>query len=267
MISAIILIGGKMDKDLLKKCLDSVSWCDEIIKVETEKIDGGFAEWRNEGARKANGEWILYIDSDEEVSEDLRVEIEKEIDKATNTAYAISRRNFIFGKEFKHGGEFPDYQIRLFLKNKFKNWTGDLHEKSNFEGSLGYLKNSLIHHKNLTLSDMVEKTNIWSEIEAKLMFEAKHPQMNFFRFCSAGFREFWKRMIVQMAFLDGKEGVIYALYQVFSRLISYSKLWELQLQGKTSTKRYNNYYTVRHSCYTCSTCNTCNTYTYARGNL
>lgn len=236
MISAIVLIGGKIDKDLLKKCLDSVSWCDEIIKIETDNLKGSFAQWRNEGAKKAKGDWILYVDTDEEVSEDLRVEIKKEIEGSTNSVYAISRKNIIFGKEFKHGGEFPDYQKRLFLKSKFKNWTGDLHEDPNFDGNLGYLKNSLIHHKDLTLSDMVEKTNKWSEIEAKLMFEAKHPQMNFFRFCSAGLREFWKRMIVQMAFLDGTEGVIYTLYQVFSRLISYSKLWELQLQSKTNNK-------------------------------
>lgn len=240
MISAIILIGGKMDKDLLKKCLDSISWCDEIVKVETDNLKGSFAEWRNEGVKKAKGDWILYIDSDEDVPRNLKLEILKLIGdwklETGDSAFAVPRRNFIFGKEFKHGGEFPDYQKRLFLKSRFKNWTGDLHEDPNFKGNLGYFKNSLIHHKDLTLSDMVEKTNKWSEIEAKLMFEAHHPQMNFFRFFTAGFREFWKRMIVQMAFLDGKEGAIYALYQVFSRLISYSKLWELQLQSKTSTK-------------------------------
>jgi hypothetical protein len=81
---------------------------------------------------------------------------------------------------------------------------------------------------------MVEKTNDWSEIEARLMFEARHPKMNIFRFFTAGFREFWHRMIIQTAFLDGTEGVIYALYQVFSRLISYSKLWELQLKHARS---------------------------------
>ncbi|KKR85027.1 MAG: hypothetical protein UU32_C0042G0010, partial [Candidatus Woesebacteria bacterium GW2011_GWB1_41_10] len=50
----------------------------------------------------------------------------------------------------------------------------------------------------------------------------------FFRFFTAGLREFWLRMIKQMAFLDGKEGTIYAIYQVYSRLISYAKLWEKQ---------------------------------------
>ena len=77
---------------------------------------------------------------------------------------------------------------------------------------------------------MIDKTNEWSEIEAGLMFGAHHPKMNTLRFFSAGFREFWLRMIVQAAFLDGTEGIIYGSYQVFSRLISYSKLWEMQLR-------------------------------------
>lgn len=52
-ISAIVLMGGNYDANLLKKCLDSVSWCEEVVKVETKNIKGGFAEWRNAGAKKS----------------------------------------------------------------------------------------------------------------------------------------------------------------------------------------------------------------------
>ena len=82
----------------------------------------------------------------------------------------------------------------------------------------------------MTISEMVEKTNKWSEHEARLMFEAKHPPMNIFRFASAGFREFVKRFLKEKAFLDGKEGIIYGIYQIYSKLISYSKLWEMQIK-------------------------------------
>ena len=78
---------------------------------------------------------------------------------------------------------------------------------------------------------MVEKTNDWSEIEAKLMFEANHPPMNIPRFFSAMFREFWLRMVKHKAFLDGPKGIIYAIYLVFSRFISYAKLWERQINS------------------------------------
>jgi hypothetical protein len=233
-ISAIILVGGDYNEDLFKKCLESVSWCDEIVKIQTESVGGSFADWRNKGAQKAKCDWILYVDTDEEITTNLRCEIELAINNSqfTNSAYAIPRKNFIFGKEFKHGGQWPDYQKRLFKRSEIGKWIGDLHEEPKFSGSMGHLKEPLIHHKNTSLSQMVEKTNKWSEIEAKLMFDAHHPQMNFFRFVSAAFREFWLRMIVQVSFLDGVEGIIYAIYQVYSRLISYAKLWELQLKDR-----------------------------------
>ena len=129
-------------------------------------------------------------------------------------------------------GLWPDFVLRLIKKDKLKGWYGELHEQPKVDGEICHLKEPLVHTKHKSLSEMVEKTNEWSEIEARLMFESHHPPMNVFRFFTAGFREFWKRMIIQAAFLDGTEGVIYGMYQVFSRLISYSKLWEIQLRNK-----------------------------------
>lgn len=231
-ISAIVLIGGKVDANLLEKCLDSLNWADEIIKIETEGAPGNFSDWRNLGAKRAEGEWLLYVDSDEEVTPELRSMIEKVSETEEFAGYAIPRRNFIFGKEFKHGGLYPDYVLRLIKKDKLIGWEGELHEQPKVNGKVSHLNEYLIHNKHKNLSEMVEKTNEWSEIEARLMFEAHHPKMNFMRFGSAAFREFWKRMVIQAAFLDGTEGIIYAIYQVFSRLISYSKLWEMQLKNK-----------------------------------
>lgn len=229
-ISALVLIGGNYDKNLLEDCLDSIKWCDEIVKVETDKIHGNFSDWRNRGAREAKGDWLLYIDSDETVTPELQKVIRKVVSSDEFSAYAIPRRNFIFGKEFKHGGSYPDYVLRLIRKSKLVGWVGELHEQPKINGEIDHLKEPLIHRKHKNLAEMVEKTNQWSEIEAGLMYKARHPRMNFFRFASAAFREFWLRMIIQSAYMDGTEGVIYAIYQVFSRLISYSKLWELQLK-------------------------------------
>jgi hypothetical protein len=79
---------------------------------------------------------------------------------------------------------------------------------------------------------MMEKTNQWSDYEAKLMFEAKHPPMTVLRFFTAMGREFWYRMIVKLGFLDGRQGISMAMYQVYSRFVSYAKLWELQQKHK-----------------------------------
>jgi glycosyltransferase involved in cell wall biosynthesis len=229
-ISAIILIGGKFEPKLLDRCIKSVSWCDEIIKVETEKIKGSFAEWRNEGAKKATGDWLLYVDTDEEVTPKLKKIILEVISSDEFSGYAIPRRNIFLGHTMRWGGWWPDYVLRLIKKNKLEGWYGELHEQPKIEGPIYHLKEPLIHRSHRNLTEMVDKTNEWSEIEAKLLYKSGHPKMNFFRFASAAFREFWYRGVVHLGFLDGSVGVIETIYQVYSRLITYAKLWELQLK-------------------------------------
>ncbi len=237
-ISAIVLVGGNYNEELLKKCLDSVSWCNEILKIETKDIPGSFSEWRNEGAKKAKGNWLLYIDTDEEMTRDLRSEVEFTINNLqfTNSAYAIPRKNTLLGHTMHWGGWWPDYVLRLIKKDKLKGWFGELHEQPLIDGEVGKLRNPLLHDSHRSLHDMVEKTNKWSEIEAKLLYDSGHPKMNFARFCSAGFREFWYRGVKKLGFLDGKVGVIEIIYQVYSRLITYSKLWELQIRASNDVK-------------------------------
>jgi len=247
-ISAVII--ARNEEEMIKGALSSLSWVDEIIVVDQGSEDGTrkiarefgarvvvhewkgaakFARARNIGAEKARGEWIIYIDADERVTKELRKEIQIVIRENKDFSfYAIPRENIIFGKVFKHGGFWPDYVKRLFRKEKLKKWQGELHEEPLVEGDIGYLKSPLRHLKHESLSEMVEKTNMWSEIEADLMYKAGHPRMNVVRFISAMIREFWHRMIKGLAFLDGAEGIMMAIYQVYSRFISYAKLWERQ---------------------------------------
>ncbi len=238
-ISAIVLVGGTIDENLFKKCLSSISWCDEIIKIETKDIPGSFSEWRNEGAKKATSEWLLYIDTDEEINEKLREEIKNVVDRqpTTKSAYAIPRKNTLLGHTMRWGGWYPDYVLRLIERDKLKGWFGELHEQPLIDGEVGKLKNPLLHDSHRKISGMIEKTNKWSEIEAKLLYESGHPKMNFVRFCSAGFREFWYRAIKKLGFLDGKAGVVEIIYQVYSRLITYSKLWELQMKESNNKNK------------------------------
>lgn len=236
-ISGIVLVGGNYDKELLKRCLDSLSWTDEIVRVETDSISGSFSDWRNGGAKKANSDWLLYVDSDEYVTPELKNEI---ISLVTNhqsliTAFAIPRSNILLGRRMRWGGWWPDYVVRLIKKDALIKWEGELHEQPKIrslpagrQGSVGKLKNPLIHNSHRSLTEMVEKTNKWSEIEAELLFKSGHPKMNIARFILVGAREFWYRGIRKLGFLDGTIGIIEVFYQTYSRLITYAKLWEKQ---------------------------------------
>lgn len=246
----------KNNEDKIEECLSSLSWVDKLIVVDTGSTDkttsivkkfkceifhhgnGGYSQWRNFALSKINTDWVLYVDSDERVSKDLEKEIKSIVHSNSGDCgcYVIPRLNNILGKYLKHGGWYPDYVKRLFRVRSLKKWTGDLHEEPLFDGELYKLNSNLLHVKEQTLSEMVAKTNKWSEIEAKLMFDANHPRMNVPRFLSAMFREFWYRFIKNLAFLDGGEGIIMGIYQVYSRFISYAKLWEMQIKDDRGYK-------------------------------
>ncbi|MDO8503292.1 MAG: glycosyltransferase family 2 protein [bacterium] len=219
---------------------------DEVIVLDGESTDAtlsiarkagartiqqkgdNYSDWRNQGAKAARGDWIFYLDADERVTPQLKKEMETEIANPRFSAYAIPRKNIILGYEMRHGGWWPDYVKRLFKKDALKVWKGELHEEPTFTGNIGHFKEPLIHIKHDNLSEMIEKTNKWSVIEAKLLYKSDHPMMSWWRFLRVMFTELWDRLIVKRGFLDGTQGVIYAIYQMWSKFITYGKLWEMQ---------------------------------------
>jgi len=248
-VSAIIV--AKNAQELIKDCLESITWTHEIILVDTGSTDktneiaskygakitkagkGDFSDWRNLGAKNAQGDWLLYVDTDERVTPEIRKEILATIKKSSHLeAYAMPRLNIFLGHPMHWGGWWPDYVLRLIRKDSLVAWRGELHEQPEIKGSVGKLKSPLVHISHRSLEEMVAKTNEWSDIEARLLWESGHPKMAWWRFISIAAREFWFRAIVKLGFLDGPVGVIEIIYQMFSRMITYAKLWEMQNKKK-----------------------------------
>lgn len=196
-----------------------------------------YSDWRNQGKKIAKGNWIFYLDADERVTPGLANEIKNLTAQQSNSpaaysAYAIPRKNIILGYEMRYGGWWPDYVKRLFKKDDLRGWKGELHEEPSFTGEMEHLKEPLLHIKHDNLSGMIEKTNKWSVIEARLLLESNHPRMSWWRFFRIMVTELWSRLIIQRGFLDGTTGIIYAIYQMWSKFITYGKLWEMQLQTR-----------------------------------
>lgn len=251
-----VIILTKNEEPVIRECLESVRWADEIVVVDhcsTDKTldivrkfgikkiikapeNSNFSDRRNLGAKETEGKWLLYVDADERVTSELRDEIlqiissTKSADQISNfMAYAIPRKNIRLTKVLYHGGWWPDYVLRLMKKDSLIKWEGELHEQPIIDGKVGKLKEAFLHYSHRgSFEHKLQTTIKWSEIEARKMFEANHPPMNVSRFLSAMWREFYKRMIKYQAWRDGTEGIIEAFYQVFSVFISYARLWELQ---------------------------------------
>ena len=249
-ISVIVLT--KNEEPVIKDCLESIKWADEIIvvdhdstdktleivkKFDVEKIinapkESSFSDRRNLGAKNASGEWLLYVDADERVTAELKAEIQSLLTShlsLTTSAYAIPRKNIRLTKILYHGGWWPDYVLRLMKKDKLIKWEGDLHEQPKIDGRVGKLKKAFLHFSHRgSFEHKMQNTINWSKIEAEKLYQAGHPPMTVLRFISAMWREFYKRMIRYQAWRDGIEGVIEAIYQVFSVFVTYARLWEMQ---------------------------------------
>ena len=250
-ISAIII--SKNSEATIEDCLKSISFCDELIvvdggstdatltiakKYEAKIIKGAsndFARQRNVGLQGAKGEWIFYIDTDERVSKELERSIKKIIDdKSSEVAYKIKRKNFYFGNH-----EWPTIEKleRLFRRDALKGWKGQLHESAEVTGSIGELDGYLLHYTHRDLTSMLEKTNEWSEIEARLRLDSHHPQMIWWRFFRVLLTGFYDSYIRQSGWKAGTAGLVESMYQGFSLFITYAKLWEMQEKLKSKNEK------------------------------
>lgn len=243
-LSAIII--AKNNENLIVDCLESVSFCDEIVVVDAGSTDRtrdvaktngaeivesdsiSFAELRNVGLKKATGDWVFYIDTDERVTPKLKESIElgiRNYESSGITTYKVNRKNFYFGD---HEWPYIEKLERLFRKESLKGWHGDLHESPKFQGKVGELGGFLLHYTHRNLREMVEKTLQWSKVEAQLRFDAHHPPMAWWRFPRVMLTAFLDSYVRQKGYKAGTIGLIESMYQSFSIFITYARLWELQ---------------------------------------
>ncbi len=253
MISAVIITKNEDNK--IKICLESIKWVDEIIVVDngstdhtieiakkyTSRIirlqDQDFSVLRNRGMKEAQGDWVLFVDSDERVLDSLRNEIKTIINNSNSSAYALSRRNIVFGSEVKYGPFYPDWVVRLLRKSDFECWVGKVHEYPKFRGKLGYSKNSLLHLTHRDVDQIVLKSLEWSKVDAQLRFASKHPKMSGWRFLRILVSELVYQGIIRKGFFNNSIGTMDSILQAFSMFITYVRLWQLQ-QSPTLTKKY-----------------------------
>ncbi len=247
LISVIVI--AKNEEARIGKCLDAVTFADELIVLDNSSEDdtavvakakgalvrsfhsGDFAKLRNIAAAEATGEWILYVDADEIVTPELAASIQQKITSGytgKETGFEIHRKNYYLGVLWPA----REWMLRLFRRDAFKEWRGTLHETPIISGETGRITGDLLHDTHRTLKEMVTKTNEWSQSEATLRLKTDHPAITWWRILRVVLTGFWASYIRQGGWRAGTVGWIESMYQGFSMFITYSKLWELQQKNK-----------------------------------
>ncbi len=245
-VSGVII--AKNDERMIPDALRSISFCDEIIVIDNNSKDrtrdiafsfnakvfeidsADFSQIRNLGLSKATSDYILYVDTDERVDENLKKSIIKVLaGEISYAAYKLKRKNFYFKN---HEWPYIEKLERLFVREKLQGWKGKLHESPDINGKTGELNGFLLHFTHRDLESMLNKTIDWSDKEAVLRFNANHPRMTWWRFPRVMVTAFLNSYVKQRGFRAGTAGLVESVYQAFSMFITYAKLWELQKSFK-----------------------------------
>ena len=231
----------------IKRCLESSKWADEIIVVDSMSRDrtveiakeytdkvyqrawSGYADQKNFAASKATGEWIFSIDADEEISQSLRYEVRKEIEKQdAKDGYRIPRLSFYQGRWIKHSGFYPDRQLRLFRRNRGY-WIGKrVHERVHVNGEVGFLKSSLLHYPyGGTISGQLQTVDKFSTLLAQNLFEEGKRYDPLLLLLRPPLK-FIEVYFLRLGLLDGLAGFVIALTSAYALFVRYVKLRELE---------------------------------------
>lgn len=247
MISAVVL--AKNEEEIIERCLKSISWCDEIVVVDdnskdnTERIarrygarvykrslNKDYSEQRNFGLSHAKGEWVIFLDADEIVSQKLAEEIKDKIADTNFNGFLIKREYFFLGRKITHGEVGQTWLLRLAKREK-GGWRRAVHEEWNVKGSVGRLQNPILHYPNKTISGFLSDINRYSEIHAfENIKEKKH--FNFLFVIFYPFGKFFLNYFLKLGFLDGSAGFVIAVMMSFHSFLSWSRVWLISQKQK-----------------------------------
>lgn len=249
-VSAIIITCNEADQ--IERCLRSLSWCDEIIVVDSGSSDGtveiakrlagkvypeewkGFGLQKQSALEKATCEWVFSIDADEAVTAELSSEILQAVkDDKGIAGFHIPRRNLYGSKWLRFGGQYPDLVLRLFRRGVGRFTENTVHERVVVKGECGKLRSPIMHYAFKNLSSMIQKLNNYSTLAAEQMFssgKSVSALAPLTHSMSLGIKDY----IFRLGFLDGREGFNVALLKSLGVYFKYAKLLELQYKGESN---------------------------------
>jgi len=229
----------------LGACLDSASFADEIVVVDSGSNDGtaelaaqrgarviqkawlGFGAQKQFAVESASHDWVLCLDADECVSETLRASILVTLAAPAAQAYAMARCNRFMGRWLRHGEGYPDWSLRLFDRRHAR-WSDDpVHEKVLTDTPAARIAGDLLHDSAETLSGYLDKQNRYTSMQAEALFKAG-KRAGVAQLLLSPVLRFAKFYFLRLGFLDGVPGLVHIIIGCCNSFHKYAKLMALR---------------------------------------
>jgi glycosyltransferase involved in cell wall biosynthesis len=233
----------------IRRCLESVAWCDEIVIVDSGSTDKtldicreftkkiihkdwqGYVRQKRFALEQCSCDWVLNVDADEEVSGPLKEEVlsilsnDREETNPTVNGYYLNRVVFFLERWWRKGGWHPEYRLRL-CRRSATTWGGeDPHEKASVTGATARCRSELHHYSFTDLTDYMRRMNTLSSnathtllnrgVRASLAAITLRPVARFFKF-----------YVTRKGYREGTAGFIVAVIEAISVFLKYAKVWE-----------------------------------------
>lgn len=252
-LSACVIARNEADR--IEGCLASLDWCDEIVVIDSHSTDRtrevaeacgarvverdwpGHVAQKEFAIREAKNDWVLCVDADERVSEDLAWEIAalRAADFPNFAGWRMPRLSSYLGAWIRHGTWYPNRQLRLFDRRRGR-WSGtNPHDRVELSGPAGELKAPLHHHPYRDLDDHLDTINRYTTTMAReLHARGRRP-----RIADLAFRPAWRFVrfyLLERGFLMGWRGLLMATLAAHYVGLKYTKLWLLHREEPLATE-------------------------------
>jgi glycosyltransferase involved in cell wall biosynthesis len=238
-----VIVITKNEAAVIGRCLESASWADEIIVLDSNSTDEtvsiarghhakvvnatdwpGFGLQKNRALALATGEWVLSLDADEWVTAELCDEIKRALAAPDNRiAFKMPRRSSFCGRFMHHSGWWPDYVTRLFRRGAGRFSEDLVHEKLLVTGAIGTFTAPLMHEAVRNLDDAIRKVNVYSSAGAEMLYQ-RGRRASLGTAIGHGLWAFVRTYFLSLGLLDGRAGFMLAVANAEGAYYRYLKL-------------------------------------------
>jgi glycosyltransferase involved in cell wall biosynthesis len=230
----------------IRACLESVSWADEIIVVDSGSADEtvsiareftshvyqhdwpGFGAQKNRTLNYATGDWVFSIDADERVTPELKAELLEAMEGGDADGFYCPRLSQFCGRFIRHSGWYPDYVLRLFKRTQGRFSNSLVHETLLLQGTTKKLSSPLLHYSYRTMADVLRKVEQYSAAAAQQMHE-RGKTASIIDAPLRGTWAFFRTYCLRAGFLDGAAGLSIARMNAATTYLKYQRLRALRL--------------------------------------